>query len=413
MSSVVLDGVTLVENTDYIVCDNAALNAGTYTLIIVGIGEYTGIASASWSIAKAQGTVSVNPASITIYKISEPAHATITVIGDGTISATTSDSSIATVSISGNALTVTGVDNGNVTITVSLTDGSNYIGTSTTISVEVQIKHVYGVVWDKSSSPSMTRTDDAENFVDPVPAVSGGDGSSPFDECMPWSGMVRETVDGNEMVRIPKFWFKWSDEEGGLKLQIADYAREGFHTSPAHADRGDGKGERDYVYIGRYSCNEKYGSTAGNLPKVNIRRSHARSGCKALGEGYSQLDYAMFWTIRMLYLVEFANWNAQETISWGCGNNTNREMTGASDRMTYHTGTMASSQAAYSVGVQYRFIEDLWGNVLNWCDGIVISGKSAYVTNVVANYSDTTTNHTLVSVGPVSNKYNITAWDVP
>ena len=413
VASVTLDGVTLAENADYIVCDNAALNAGEHTLVVVGVGGYAGIASARWSIARAQGAISVDPASMTIYKIGETARAAIAVTGDGAVSATTSDGGVATASVSGDTLTVTGVDDGSAAITVSLADSGNYIGASATVSVEVLSKHVYGVVWDGSASPSMTRTDDAADFADPVPAVSGGNGSSPFDACLPWSGMARETVDGNEMVRIPKFWYRWSNGEDGLKLQIADYAREGFHTSPAHADRGDGRGERDWVYIGRYSCNESYGSTAGNLPKVSIRRSHARSGCRALGEGYSQLDYAMFWTVRMLYLVEFASWHAQERIGYGCGNNTNRETTGATDRMIYHTGTMAENRATPGIGVQYRFIEDLWGNVLNWCDGIVLSGKAAYVTNVVADYGDTTANHTRVSIGPSSDKNVIMAWDVP
>ena len=68
--------------------------------------------------------------------------------------------------------------------------------------------------------------------------------------------MVRVTdVVAGELVAIPKFWYKWTKSGNSLKLQIADKETDGFHVSPAHADRGDGKGERDIVYIGRYHCN--------------------------------------------------------------------------------------------------------------------------------------------------------------
>ena len=56
--------------------------------------------------------------------------------------------------------------------------------------------------------------------------------------------MVKESRTGGVMVKIPKFWFKWTKSGSTLKLQIADKAADGFSVSPAHMDRGDGKGER-------------------------------------------------------------------------------------------------------------------------------------------------------------------------
>ena len=74
---------------------------------------------------------------------------------------------------------------------------------------------IYGVNWViTSANPVMTRTDDAVNFSNPVSYVNDGimtaaDCSSPFDNIMPWSGMVRSTDSlGNELVAIPKFWYK-------------------------------------------------------------------------------------------------------------------------------------------------------------------------------------------------------------
>lgn len=273
--------------------------------------------------------------------------------------------------------------------------------------------HIYGVQWDKSNSTRLTRTDGAALFTDPVPALSGGNGSSPFDNLLPWSGMVRETISGNEMVKIPKYWFKWTNESGSLKLQIADNAADGFHVSPAHADRGDGKGERDYAYIGRYHCASDYKSKTGVKPITVITCATARSGCKNLGTGFYQLDYAMWWTIRMLYLVEFADWNSQAKIGYGCGENSWRHNSGASDSAQYHTGSMQSLRTTYGKGIQYRYIEDPWGNVMDWCDGIALGSGAPYVCKNPDNYGDYTSNYTKVGNAPSGSGNCISGWTVP
>lgn len=400
--------------------DESATNAGSYSLTIAladstnckWSDDSTAAIVTAWSIAKATGSISVSPSSLSISGVGETGTATITKTGDGAVSVGTSDSSVATASISSDTLTVTSAGEGSATVTVTLADGDNYLGASCTLSVSVMLAHIYGVSWPKTSTTAFSRTDDAATFTDPVPAVSGGAGSSPFDNRLPWSGMVKETIGGNVMVKIPKFWYKWTNASGSLKLQISNVAQTGFYVSPAHADRGDGNGERDYVYIGRYHCDTNYKSTSGAKPKANIKRSDARTGCKGLGTGYYQLDYAMWWTIRMLYLVEFADWNSQAKIGYGCGDGSATHNSGASDSAQYHTGTMQANRTTYGAGVQYRFIEDPWGNVFDWCDGIVLSNNKAYVTNVIANYGESSTNHTKVSDG-VSNTNEISGWDVP
>ena len=67
--------------------------------------------------------------------------------------------------------------------------------------------HIYGVEWDwTSSGPTKgVRTDSAVSFGDPNPAVNNGTGSSPFDNLMPWSGMVKETRSGGVEVKEPKY----------------------------------------------------------------------------------------------------------------------------------------------------------------------------------------------------------------
>lgn len=274
---------------------------------------------------------------------------------------------------------------------------------------------IYGVLWDGTSTSKFSRTDAAANFADPVPYVSGASSyGSPFDDIYPWTGM-KEVTDptAGTLVSIPKFYYKWTKSGATMKLQISEAAFTGSYVSPAHADRGDGKGERDVVYVGRYHCNSSYKSVTGSSPVTSITRATARSGISNLGSAYWQWDYAMLTTIQMLYLVEFADWNSQETIGYGCGNNSAKQNVGASDSMPYHTGTMQLSRTTTGVGCQYRYIEDLWGNVFDWCDGIYASDLKFYCIKNPANFSDSSGG---TYIGPELETYNegvISSYGIP
>ena len=280
-------------------------------------------------------------------------------------------------------------------------------------AVELSYSHIYGVEWDGTSTSVWSRTDKSASFVNPTPYVAGASNyGSPFDNLYPWNGMVRVTDStAGELVAIPKFWYKWTRSGNTMKLQIADKYIDGFSVSPAHMDRGDGKGERDIVYVGRYHCDTSYKSATGNSPKANITRATARSNIHKLGNTYWQFDYATLWTIQMLYLVEYGDWNTQKTIGYGGGNGSGAQAVGTSDSMPYHTGTMQSSRSTYGVGCQYRHIEDLWGNVFDWCDGIYFSGATIYGILNPANFSDSSKG-TKIGTRPTSSSW-ISAYGAP
>ena len=286
-------------------------------------------------------------------------------------------------------------------VSLSATDGSETATADVTIisgtssyNVDLSFAKIYGISWDGSSTSAWTRTDAAELFADPVPAVNNGNGSSPFDDILPWSGMIIEDdATAGKLVKIPKYYYKWTKTGSAMTLQVSTKQYDGFHCSPAHADRGDGEGERDYVYVGRYHCSSSnYKSVTGVAPKVSITRDAARTAIKALGSGIYQYDYAMYWTIMMLYLVEYADWNSQKKIGYGCaptGSTSAVRNQGYTDAMVYHTGTDQANRETYG-GTQYRHIEGLWDNCFDWCDGIYFSGADVFIINNPANFSDTT-----------------------
>lgn len=251
---------------------------------------------------------------------------------------------------------------------------------------------VYGAEWDGTSTPVWHRTDDAAGFTDPVPYVAGATSyGSPFDTLQPWAGMVKSERTGGTMVAIPRFWYKLTQNGNGIKVQIADRALPGFSVSPAHMDRGDGGGERGVIYVGRYHCaTSDYKSKTGEVPKHTITRSAARTAIHNLGTNIWQSDFATRFTLWLLYIVEFANWDSQSKIGHGCGDNASAKAMGYTDSMPYHTGTTQSTRAAYGLGTQYRYIEGLWDNVCDWCDGCYNNASGLNIILNPNNFHDST-----------------------
>ena len=135
VSSVKIGATTLTEDTDYTVQDNKATAVGDYTLHIVGKGSYTGIIAEAWSIGQGSGSVTASPDTLSLTDTAGTS--TLTVVGDGAVTAESSDEEVCTVAISGTTLTVTPVGVGSATVTVTLAATGNYTGGTDTIAVTV------------------------------------------------------------------------------------------------------------------------------------------------------------------------------------------------------------------------------------------------------------------------------------
>ena len=326
---------------------------------------------------------------------------TVTVKAGSTVTAQCGDKTVTgTVPESGSIklyLPIAGTWTVTATLGDETTEGSVEVSEYRNYPLELAYVHIYGASWDGTSTTKWSRTDEAAEFTDPVPYVAGASSyGSPFDSLQPWAGMVKSERTGGTMVAIPKFWYKLTQNGKGMSIQIADRAVEGYSVSPAHMDRGDGQGERDVVYIGRYHCNGTYKSGTGS-PGANMTRSSARSGIHNLGSDIWQCDFAMRFTLWLLYIVEFCDWNSQAKIGYGCGNNSSPQPLGYTDSMPYHTGTTQSSRTTYGCGTQYRNIEGLWDNVLDWCDGCYYNSNGLNIILNPSEFSDSS-NGTAVGV---------------
>ena len=335
------------------------------------------------------------------------------VCGTTTLTKTSTGTAIFTVGKAG-TWTITATKDGNTaTGTVEITtSGQNK-------NLTLDYAAVFGVCWDTSNSSTaltrLTKTSDPYGFVtkdvttEPVPAVGTGVGSSPFDNYAPWNGMKECNLSPNglvdawkgdsgfsrnntqTMVFIPEFYV--AQKRSGTKqyFYISDNPKTGFTKHP---------GSRKYV--GKYhAANDYCRSMTKWSPWVNCTRTDFRKGVKNIGSTKFHLyDFATYCALIWLYIVEFADWDTQSKIGRGYVDSNNSAInSGETDSMTYHTGRGAGNDG--STAVQYRWIENLWGNVYQWVDGFNANGTTAYYCTDPSKYADdTTTGYTQIGTLP-------------
>lgn len=269
--------------------------------------------------------------------------------------------------------------------------------------------HVFGVMWD-SSNPNtaltrLTNDNDPNGCVntaiteEPVAGVGGTMGSSQFDNYLPWSGMEEYNIINNAVsykrgqdgfsrtlydtvVYIPDFWCLVIQSGTKWYWYISDSPKDGFQKHP-----GSGR------YVGRYNTGAGYVSKSGLAPLTNITRAQAREGSHSKGSNWWQYDYATWCAIWLLCLVEYADWDSQKKIGRGWVDApTNQEYcnSGLTDAMAYHTGRSDGEDG--KTAVQYRGIENPWGNLFDIVDGFNVSNSETYISLDNASYQDVITN---------------------
>ena len=124
----------------------SATNAGTYTMYASLDDRHqwpdgtTAAKTISWTIGKATGSFTKDKTSISITTSKKSDTITITRAGTGAISASSSDTGKATVSVSGNVITVKGVKSGSCVVTINVAADTNYTAPAAqTVSVNVSL----------------------------------------------------------------------------------------------------------------------------------------------------------------------------------------------------------------------------------------------------------------------------------
>ena len=122
--TVKLGDKTLTVGTDYTLSYSNNTNAGTATVTITGIGNYTGTISKTFTINKATPTLTFASTSITKTTQDAAFTNTLTKKTDGSVTFKSSNTSVATVNSTSGKVTIKGA--GTTTITATAAAGTNY-----------------------------------------------------------------------------------------------------------------------------------------------------------------------------------------------------------------------------------------------------------------------------------------------
>ena len=133
------------------------------------------------------------------------------------------------------------------------------------------------------------------------------------------------------------------------------------------------------------------GSVAGKAPITRGTRAQFRTIASNRGEGWRQMDFDLMSAVQLLYLIEYGSFNSQAKIgagltdwnsSWEGWNNFNPiEKTGLSNVTKGATGNASNGDGTKGSYMSYRGIENFYGHLLKWVDGIIIYNRTPFVCN--------------------------------
>ena len=239
-------------------------------------------------------------------------------------------------------------------------------------------------------------------------------------------GDARYTEDGSNgqvMVKIPKFYYKVTpDSDGGLDgvnirkctWEISASADDGFTLHPAFYDANgneidyflygafDGVGQRDSTYGTSYNASiDKLSSVGGSsmLPTNSLARATARTMATNRGSGWYLAGVKQTMAVQMLMSVEYG-FNSQIGIGQGVVSASSATYAGQT------TGNVTSgTQDNKTTPVNWRGIENFWGNIWDWIDGLNLNDRVPYFCNSYTFVDDTATGYTQISFSLPSSNY--------
>lgn len=186
-----------------------------------------------------------------------------------------------------------------------------------------------------------------------------------------YAGVVGQTIDGQAMVRVPKFYLKTGSVPSGAQAgkrfwMISDQPVAGFKLHPAFMDGGT---EIDQYWVGKYqgfADGAKMGSQAGKMPLVSIDfpTMQARAAARNVGgvSGFGMWSIYQLAAIQLLCMIEMGGSDSQTLIGQG----------------NVSSGAVQTVDSATVAQASWRGIVGLWGNIWQAVDGLRTDASTRY-----------------------------------
>jgi len=246
--------------------------------------------------------------------------------------------------------------------------------------------------------------------------------ASAFDDILPWKNIKRCTLadngmvnhyygdvdyaedgsDGQVMVEIPMFWYKTRVVGDKYYWLISPIYRPSYKLHPAFIRNGVVK---EKIYVGAFQASfydvsagayadyylsgdvdatpsgtppdvnattgDKLASIAGRYPLTKQYIYDFRTMARNRGSGWEQWDFLTVSALQMLFVVEFGSLNGQAILGQGV-------VSESSAAFNAHQTGETTGNGSYGIttdgvhAMSFRGIENFWGNVWQWVDGLNI-----------------------------------------
>lgn len=301
-----------------------------------------------------------------------------------------------------------------------------YVDTAISAAIDGVTLGAYGLTWDETND-TYTRTGASDTtqvqvlmkrcvlnadtsvnyYLDASDSTLQADGVTPS---------VLDGTDGNVMVEIPKFYYKYEYTNNSSIVSHAHSISleelDGYVVHPAFVINGV---EKDYRYFPAYEgsyVGSVLMSVSGVYPQTSQTRAQFRAAATLNGAGWHQLDFLLYEAVTLLMIIEFGTMNIQEALGQGRtalsdGDWTNGSyigITGLSNSLGNSSGNYTYSGDADNAEadlsfMSYRGCENFFGNVWWIVDGINISSHVPYISQNPDSYADDVFTGDYVSTG--------------
>jgi len=301
-------------------------------------------------------------------------------------------------------------------------DNAVTMGGANNISATPQSYKTFGVSIDLSNSNSLSAVTYTDDAVGMTPGSSAWESQPIFKDikpCMLKNGVVQYYLNpenfaqkadgsaaditsgdaGDVMIEFPKTGFQISTVSNTLTVKITDDpAKAGFKY---YAHTRVTEGDRNKLYIGAYkgsNVSSKLRSLSGKAPHANETIGQFRIKAQANGAGYDQFTFYPMTLIQCLFIVRFKSLDSQTALGRGyVDGNSAAINTGGTNAKSMFYGETGGKLQMKCFG-----IEDLWGNVFDWIDGL-FSNASWNILTAFQNFNDTGSGYTDRGQGATAN----------
>lgn len=271
--------------------------------------------------------------------------------------------------------------------------GASAWSSDVSFTTKQQFANIIGIVLTATGGGSGTWQRIDENFA----AISIT--AATFNAHPVYAGVVAQTIDGQAMMKVPKFYEKTGAVPSGTYAGkrfwlVSDQPVAGFAAHPGFMNAGAEIGQ---FWVGKYQgtndSGTKLGSVAGVTPlaSIDFPTMQARAAARNTGgvTGFALWDFYQLSAIQTLALIEMGGSDSQTLL--GQGN------VSGSAALAVDSATVAQAS--------WRGIVGLWGNVWQMVDGLQTDASSKYK---IWDKNGNKTYQTTSLTAPASGTYAVT-----